>query len=59
MLAPLENEQAQIEHLRSITKEWAESIRPGHLQRYDVFPLIRTTIMKSLGYPMALTTLDQ
>lgn len=59
MMAPLENEQAQIDHVSSMAKEWAESIRPGHLQRYDVFPLIRTTVMKSIGYPMPLTTFDQ
>ena len=59
MLAPLENQQAQIAHLKAKAVEWAEELRPDNLHRYDVIPLIKTTIMKSLEYPMALTTFDE
>ncbi|CAJ1938660.1 unnamed protein product, partial [Cylindrotheca closterium] len=58
MLAPLEDQHAHIVHLESIAKKWAEQVRSGHLHKYDVIPLIKTTVMKSLEYPMVLTTLD-
>ncbi|CAJ1946957.1 unnamed protein product [Cylindrotheca closterium] len=58
MLAPLEDQHAHVAHLKSIAKKWAEQVRLGHLHKYDVIPLIKTTVMKSLEYPMVLTTLD-
>ncbi|CAJ1969985.1 unnamed protein product [Cylindrotheca closterium] len=58
ILAPLEDQQARVAHLKSISKKWAEQVRSGHLHKYDVIPLIKTTVMKSLEYPMVLTTLD-
>jgi len=58
MLAPLENHKAHEDQLITKAKEWAEKLRPHLLHKYDVLPLIRSTIMKKLEYPMALTTLD-
>ena len=58
MLAPLENHKAQEEQLTVKAKEWAEQLRPHLLHKYDVLPLIKSTILKKLEYPMALTTLD-
>ncbi|CAJ1967895.1 unnamed protein product, partial [Cylindrotheca closterium] len=58
MLAPLEDQHAHVAHLKSIAKKWAEQVRSGHLHKYDVIPLIKTTVMKSLEYHMVLTTLD-
>jgi hypothetical protein len=58
MMAPCENGVAQIAALRSKAKQWAADLRPQHLLRYDVFPLIKSTILKSLEYPMPLTTLN-
>ena len=58
MLAPLENHKAHEDQLITKAKEWSEQLRPHLLHKYDVLPLIRSTIMKKLEYPMALTTLD-
>ncbi|CAJ1959775.1 unnamed protein product [Cylindrotheca closterium] len=44
MLAPLEDQHAHVVHLKSIAKKWAEQVRSGHLHKYDVIPLIKTTI---------------
>ncbi|CAJ1970518.1 unnamed protein product [Cylindrotheca closterium] len=58
MLAPLENLEAHKAQMVAKAKDWAEQLRPNLLQKYDVLPLIKLTIMKKLEYPMALTTLD-
>ncbi|CAJ1931576.1 unnamed protein product [Cylindrotheca closterium] len=39
-------------------KDWAEQLQPNLLYKHDVLPLIRSTSMKKLEYPMAQTTLD-
>src|SRR5210317_979062 len=59
MLAPEENKPAQAAHLRKIAQQWVANFRPVHLLRSDVLPLLRTTILKSLEYPMVVTTLNQ
>ena len=58
MLAPVEDEQAHFDFVRKKAKSWAEQVRGGYLKRYDVIPLIKTTILKTLEYPSALTTLS-
>ncbi|CAJ1969848.1 unnamed protein product [Cylindrotheca closterium] len=58
MLSPLENHNAQEAQLVSKAKAWAKQLWPHLLHKYDVLPLIRTTILKKLEYPMALTTLN-
>jgi hypothetical protein len=58
MLAPLADQKAHITHLKGIAKKWAEQVRSGHLHKYDVIPLIKSTVMKSLEYPMVVSTLD-
>ncbi|CAJ1938381.1 unnamed protein product [Cylindrotheca closterium] len=58
MLSPLENHNAQEAQWVSKAKEWAKQLRTYLLHKYDVLPLIRTTILKKLEYPMALTTLN-
>ncbi|CAJ1967531.1 unnamed protein product [Cylindrotheca closterium] len=58
MLAPLEDQKAHVTHLKGIAKRWAEQVRSGHLHKYDVIPLIKSTVMKSLEYPMTLLTLE-
>ncbi|CAJ1939713.1 unnamed protein product [Cylindrotheca closterium] len=58
MVSPLENHNAQEAQLVSKAKEWAKQLWPHLLHKYDMLPLIRTTIMKKLEYPMALTTLN-
>ena len=59
MMAPDGDERAQEKKLRSVATEWAEKIKTGFLLKCDLLPMIRTTIMKTLEYPMALTTLSK
>ncbi|CAJ1956983.1 unnamed protein product [Cylindrotheca closterium] len=58
MLAPLEDQKAHVTHLKGIAKRWAEQVWSGHLHKYDVIPLIKSTVMKSLEYPMTQLTLE-
>ena len=58
MLAPLEDHEAQFQFVLEKAKEWVAEFRPHFLQRYDVFPTLKTTILKSLEYPSALSTLN-
>ncbi|CAJ1968496.1 unnamed protein product [Cylindrotheca closterium] len=57
MLAPLENLEAHKAQTVAKAKDWAEQLRPNLLHKYDVLRLSKSTIMKKLEYPMALTTL--
>ena len=59
MMSPKFNEKDQREALTKKASDWASTVKNGSLLPYDVFPLIRTTIMKSLEYPMALTHLSK
>jgi hypothetical protein len=58
MMSPLSRSDVQMEVLREKALKWADTIRPSFLQKYDVLPMLRSTIQKSLEYPMALTTLS-
>ncbi|CAJ1928977.1 unnamed protein product [Cylindrotheca closterium] len=57
-MSPKLNPKAQHDVLVASAKSWANQIASGHLLPYDVFPLLKTTILKTLGYPMALTRLS-
>ena len=57
-MSPQFNPRAQHTVLTDAAKAWATQVRSGFLLPYDVFPLISTTILKTLGYPMALTHLS-
>ena len=58
MLAPQEDHQAQLQFVLDKAKDWTETLRPQFLKRYDVLPILKTTILKSLEYPSALSTLS-
>jgi len=58
VLEGLSMSDVQMEVLREKALKWADTIRPSFLQKYDVLPMLRSTIQKSLEYPMALTTLS-
>jgi hypothetical protein len=59
MMAPRETGSAQLLALQEKTTAWASSLRPQHLLRHDVIPVIKTTLMKSLEYLMPVTTLGK
>ena len=49
----------QLEHMIKKSEEWAESIRVAHLPRHISWLALRTTIFKTLGYPLAATCLSE
>ena len=57
-MSPQFNPTAQKAVLLSAAKSWAKQVASGSLLPYDVIPLLKTTILKTLGYPMALTHLS-
>ena len=59
LMAPLETGAPQLAALKAVAKDWADTLRPQCVAAYDIFPMIRTTVMKSLEYPMPLTTFSQ
>jgi hypothetical protein len=53
------NDKNQTSKLLSKTKQWAESVRTGFLKRTDVLQAIRSTILKTLEYPMPVIFLSK
>ena len=58
-LAPDGNMKSQIQHMRSTAVEWSDRIRAGHLSRNLAFQAMLTTILKTLEYPLPVTTLTE
>jgi hypothetical protein len=58
-LAPDGNMTAQFQWMLDTSKAWAEKIRAGHLPRHLTWLAWRTTIQKTLEYPLATTTLSK
>ena len=56
MMAPQSNPSAQLDLLKTKAQDWANTVRSSLLLPHDALPLLKTTIMKTLEYPMALTT---
>jgi hypothetical protein len=46
-------DQAEASYLRGKAEEWAEHIRTGVQTKNDAWYVLNTTIMKTMGYPMA------
>jgi hypothetical protein len=47
-LVPSGSDQIEYQHLRSVTRKWADNIRAGHLPHYLVRKSMETTIMKTV-----------
>lgn len=58
-LAPDGNMTAQFDHMVSVATQWADSLRAGHLPRHLTWTAWRTTILKTLEYPLPVTTLTR
>ncbi|CAJ1968248.1 unnamed protein product [Cylindrotheca closterium] len=59
LMSPCTNRKAQLVVMQGKAKAWADQIQPSFLHQYNVLPLLRTTIQKTLEYPMALTFFSQ
>lgn len=53
-MSPEFNAGPQLQQSITKAKEWAAKVRSGRLMKHDLFPMITTTIMKTMEYPMAL-----
>jgi hypothetical protein len=53
------NNTTEIASLRKKTEAFAECIRTGFVSKNDAWFAITTTIMKTLQYPMATTTISE
>ena len=53
------SETGEVAKLEKKTRSWAETIRTGYLQHNDVLRAIKTTIQKTLEYPMSVIVLTR
>jgi hypothetical protein len=58
-LAPDGNMTSQMQYMESKANEWAAKIRSGWLPRHLTWLAWKTTIQKTLEYPLPVTTLSQ
>ena len=56
-LAPDGNNNAAVDHLRNKTEEWRDQIRSSHLQKYEAWYALTSTIWKSIEYPLPALTM--
>ena len=56
MMAPDGNETAQFTKLHTAALEWSRTVSSSYTLQRDIIPMLTTTILKTLEYPMALTT---
>ena len=53
------NNKAEILHLRGKAEEFADAIRTGFLKKNDAWYALNSTILKTMEYPMAVTTIKE
>ncbi|HEY9818173.1 MAG TPA: hypothetical protein V6D20_20565, partial [Candidatus Obscuribacterales bacterium] len=58
-LAPDRNTQQQVEYLKDKARAFAGHIRAGSLSRNDVWVAMKTTILKTMEYPMRATNITR
>jgi hypothetical protein len=58
-LAPDGNMNAQFEWMLQTARTWVENIRTGHLPRHLTWQAWKSTIQKTLEYPLTTTTLTE
>ena len=57
MMAPdISDDSAQYAKLAKATSDWSGNVAKGFTLQRDILPMVSTTILKTLQYPMALTT---
>jgi hypothetical protein len=58
-LAPDGNMMTQFEWMLATARKWADTIRSGYLPCYLTWQTWRTTILKTMEYPLPTTTLSR
>ena len=53
------NNKAEILHLRGKVEEFADAIRTGFLKKNDAWYALNSTTLKTMEYPMAVTTIKE
>lgn len=56
---PNGNMKHQIERMVEQSQDWADKISCGHMNRANIAIALRTTIWKTLGYPLSATLLNK
>ena len=59
MIAADGTQTDQLEYMTKKSESWAERMRIGHLPRHVSWHALKTTILKTLGYPLASTCLSE
>jgi hypothetical protein len=59
MMVPNCNSTAEYERLLGESQKWASQVKAGNLQNIDAWLALRSTISKTLEYPLNATTLTQ
>jgi hypothetical protein len=57
--APTGDNTAQFEHMLESSQKWAAQIKASNLRQVDAWLALRSTIWKTLEYPLTCTTLTQ
>jgi hypothetical protein len=55
--APTGDNTAQFEHILEASQKWAAHIKASNLWKIDAWLVLRSTIWKTLEYPLTCTTL--
>jgi hypothetical protein len=57
--APIGDNTAQYEHMLEASQKWAAQIKPSNLRQIDAWLALRSTIWKTLEYPLTCMTLTE
>jgi hypothetical protein len=58
-IAPTGDNTAQFEHMLEVSHKWAAQIKASYLRQMYAWLSLRSTIWKTLGYPLTCTTLTK
>jgi hypothetical protein len=57
--SPINDTKDEVKRLRDKAETWAENVRTGYLNRQEAWHCLQTTIMKTIDYSLAASTLTQ
>ena len=59
MLAPENNNRSQIVKMRQISRKFGDRVRVRFIRGHDVLQELNITVMRSLNWPVPITTLTE
>mmetsp|Transcript_5909 Transcript_5909/g.9058 ORF Transcript_5909/g.9058 Transcript_5909/m.9058 type:complete len:1660 (+) Transcript_5909:3576-8555(+) len=57
--SPTGDMKHQVQRMKRQSKDWADKITAGHMDRVNVAIALKTTVWRTLGYPLAATLLTK